>query len=377
MTTMRARSLPGSNRFKLGIFAANCSGGLAATTVPERWQADWDANLAVAQLADQAGLEFLLPIARWKGYPGASGFQASTFDTIAWACGLLAATRRITVFGTVSAPLLHPILAAKQMVTVDHVGRGRFGLNIVCGWNQDEFEMFDLAQRAHDDRYGYGQEWWDTVRQLWTAEQPFDISGQYIKLKNAFGAPRPWGGTQPVLMNAGASTAGRTFGARNCDYLFTVLATLERGAQDVKDIRALAAGFGRNVEVITTSYVVCRPTRKEAQDYHQHYVFEHGDWEAADRLRHLVWNYTQGRPPELKKDVMYRYAAGHGTYPLIGTPDDIAAEFARIADAGFAGSTISFVDYATELPYFCAEVLPRLERLGLRANRVPQRTDVG
>lgn len=55
--------------------------------------------------------------------------------------GIFAATERITIFGTVSVPLMHPILAAKEMATVDHVGRGRFGLNIVCGWNQDEFEM--------------------------------------------------------------------------------------------------------------------------------------------------------------------------------------------------------------------------------------------
>ena len=366
MVATARRAFAGTNRFKLGIFAANCSGGLAATTVDERWSAGWDENLAVARMADTAGIEFLLPIARWQGYPGPSGFQASNFDTIAWACGLLAATERITIFGTVSVPLMHPILAAKQMATVDHVGRGRFGLNIVCGWNQDEFEMFGMTQREHDDRYAYGQEWWDTVARIWTERAPFDVDGKYFQLKAVQGDPKPWGGSRPILMNAGGSVAGRAFGARNCDYLFTVLGTLERGQQDVRNIRSLAAGFGREVDIITTSYVVCRPTRKEAEDYHQHYVFERGDWQAADRLRHLSWNYQQGRPPELKKDVAYRYAAGHGTYPLIGTSDDVAAEMARIAAAGFGGCTVSFVNYAAELPYFCAEVLPRLEQLGLR-----------
>ena len=62
-----------------------------------------------------------------------------------WASGLLAATKRITVFGTVHAPLFHPIIAAKQMVTADHIGEGRFGLNIVVGWNEGEFEMFGVA----------------------------------------------------------------------------------------------------------------------------------------------------------------------------------------------------------------------------------------
>jgi alkanesulfonate monooxygenase SsuD/methylene tetrahydromethanopterin reductase-like flavin-dependent oxidoreductase (luciferase family) len=55
------------------------------------------------------------------------------------------------VFGTVHVPLFPPVLAAKQIVTADHIGRGRFGLNLVCGWNQAEFDMFGLEQDAHDD----------------------------------------------------------------------------------------------------------------------------------------------------------------------------------------------------------------------------------
>ena len=107
-------------------------------------------------MADAAGIDFLLPVGRWKGYGGETNFEGATLETTAWACGLLAQTERITVFATVHAPLVHPVFAAKQFVTADHVGRGRFGLNIVCGWNQDEFDMFGVEQREHDDRYAYG-----------------------------------------------------------------------------------------------------------------------------------------------------------------------------------------------------------------------------
>ena len=100
-------------------------------------------------MADEAGIDFLLPIGRWKGYGGDTDYQGATLETITWACGLLAATKRITVFGTVHAPLFHPIIAAKQMVTADHIGEGRFGLNIVVGWNEGEFEMFGVEQREH------------------------------------------------------------------------------------------------------------------------------------------------------------------------------------------------------------------------------------
>ena len=114
------------------------------TTVPERWSGDWDDNLRAGPMADEAGIDFLLPIGRWKGYGGETDYQGATYETITWAAGLLAQTKRITVFGTVHAPLFHPLIAAKQMVTADHVGHGRFGLNIVCGWNEGEFEMFGV-----------------------------------------------------------------------------------------------------------------------------------------------------------------------------------------------------------------------------------------
>jgi dimethylsulfone monooxygenase len=87
-------------------------------------------------LADQAGIEFMLPIGRWKGYGGDTDYQGQTFETVTWAAGLLAATERLTVFGTVHAPLIPPLIAAKEFVTADHIGAGRFGLNVVCGWNE-------------------------------------------------------------------------------------------------------------------------------------------------------------------------------------------------------------------------------------------------
>ena len=125
----------GPNRLKLGLFGANCSSGRAVTLVPERWSGNWPDCLRLALMADEAGIEFMLPIGRWKGYGGTTDYQGATFETVSWAAGLLAATRRLTVFGTVHAPLIHPIIAAKEFVTADHIGAGRFGLNVVCGWN--------------------------------------------------------------------------------------------------------------------------------------------------------------------------------------------------------------------------------------------------
>jgi dimethylsulfone monooxygenase len=62
-------------------------------------------------------------------------------------------------------------------------------------------------------------------------------------------------------------------------------------------------------------------------------------------------------------------ANGLGGLPLVGDPDFVAAELANLSVVGFDGIAVSLVNYADELPYLAAEVLPRLSRLGLRERR--------
>jgi hypothetical protein len=81
-----------ANALKIGVFGANCSSGRSATTVPERWSANWPDCLQLARLADDAGIDFMLPIGRWKGYGGDTDFHGTTLETVTWATGLLAAT---------------------------------------------------------------------------------------------------------------------------------------------------------------------------------------------------------------------------------------------------------------------------------------------
>jgi len=92
------------NKLSLGLFGVNCSGGLAVTTVPERWDASWENNQKLARMADDAGLDFILPLGRWKGYGGVTDHNGSNFETLTWATGILASTSDIMAFGTYLVP---------------------------------------------------------------------------------------------------------------------------------------------------------------------------------------------------------------------------------------------------------------------------------
>lgn len=362
----RNLSMYNSNKMKLGIFATNCSSGITATTVPERWEASWDNNVKIAQMADDAGIECMIPVARWRGYGGETDFEGESFETITWATGLLAATKKITVFGTVHAPLVHPLFAAKQLVTADHVGQGRMGLNIVCGWNFDEFDMFGEAPLDHDERYVYGQEWWDVVRKVWTEPDAFDYHGKHIQLENVVGSPKPYGGSLPAVMNAGGSDVGRAFGASNFDFLFTSLRDEEKTPQEIIANKKMAADAGNEIQVFTNSLIVCKPTRKEAEEYYDYACRQNRDAEAVERLL-TIRGIEMDKIPEGYVEMMRDRFVGHGLYPLVGDPDDVAAQFQHLLDLGFDGTSISWVDFIPEFEYFAAEVLPRMEKLGLRA----------
>jgi alkanesulfonate monooxygenase SsuD/methylene tetrahydromethanopterin reductase-like flavin-dependent oxidoreductase (luciferase family) len=373
----RSTTLAADNGLRLGLFGANCSSGRTYATLSERWEASWENNLELARMADAIGIECMVPIARWRGYGGDSNPNGSSFESIAWACGLLAATHRLHVFCTVHVPLHHPLVAAKQMATGDHIGRGRLGVNIVCGWNEDEFQMFGVTKKEHDARYAQGEEWWSIVKKIWAGEERFDYDGTYYRLHGVEGSPSPFGGTAPLMMNAGSSETGRQFAIRHSDLHFDAVETPEASTTRIAETKRLARERGREIQVWTPVGIVCRPTQKEADDYLQH-VVEHADLGAIGYLADM--HAKDGRPRQDPQRVIHsahnplaRRVLARGSYCVVGDPDAVAHEFARLRAAGLDGLAINFVDYLKELPYFAAEVLPRLDRLGLRSTRDPSR----
>lgn len=361
---MKAHPLKGENRLKLGVFSANADGGLAITDVPERWAARWQDNLTAAQIADRAGLEFFLPIARWRGFGGKNRVREWSFETFTWAAALAAVTERITLFMTVHVPLLHPLYAAKSLATVDHISQGRAGLNIVCGWNPKEFGMFGipLVEKGYDQ----AAEWLEIVERLYASDEPIDHAGAYYSLKEAVSRPASLQMPRPVTMNAAFGGPGRDFAAAHCDYLFTTFTEIADAGKHVADIRDRARMKSREVGVYTVCHVVCRQTQREAEDYYSRYAVIMADHAAVDQHMAGKKEFSQSHDPEAYDRYRQRFAGGAGSYPLIGTPERIAEDMIAIAQQGYAGIALSFVNYTQELPYFCDRVLPLLKKAGLR-----------
>jgi alkanesulfonate monooxygenase SsuD/methylene tetrahydromethanopterin reductase-like flavin-dependent oxidoreductase (luciferase family) len=364
-----------ANPFKLGIFSANCDGGLTMSLAPERWPADWDAIAAMTCIADEAGIEFILPVAKWRGYQGKANIYGKSFETLTHGAALAAITKRIAIFATVHVPLVTPAFGAKAIATIDHVSHGRAGLNIVCGWNQPEFDLHGVTIDP-DTRYAHGLEWFQVWSKLLEGGPEFDWDGAFFKLRHCHTTPVSVQRPRPPVMSAGFSPAGRDFAARAADVLFLNVTEIDQIRPLLADVTQHMARYDRSIRVFTMGHVVCRPTAKEALDYFHYFAEEMADTDGQSYYRGnrgaTVPNAAGApiaRPFEnrLNRATGLRYAGGYpGVFPFVGSPDDIALEMRSMAEAGLAGCTIAFVDYLTEIPYFVQEVMPRLERCGLR-----------
>ena len=228
--------------------------------------------------------------------------------------------------------------------------------------------MFGVEQREHEDRYAYAQEWIDVIKMIWSDKEDFDFDGQYLHMKKIRGKPKPYGGTRPVIMNAGASGTGQAFAIRNCDAFFLQASrtSLAETQQKVRAAQDAARAQGREIGCYTVGVVTCRPTKKEAEEYFHHCIVEQADWSAVDLILGLKNISPQTVPMQEFLTKRSQYAQGMGGLPIVGDPDYVAAQLADLSKAGLTGIGISLVNYLNELPYFCDEVIGRLERMGIR-----------
>ena len=364
------------NKLKLGLFGPNLDGGLTATTV-ERFKLTWQSTTDVAVMADRAGFEVIVPVARWKGLTGKTHYNGINYDPLSWAAGLGPATEQIINFSTIHVTTIHPIVAAKQLTSIDHISGGRAGVNIVCGWFPAEFEMFGTPFMDHDARYEYATEWIEVIRKLWTLDDEFDYDGKYIKIVKGWAQPKPLQHPHPKIMQAGISEVGRRFSAKYADLAFVPNVEppmwekdFDRMRANYKDLRRMAhEEFGRHPEVWTSVGVICRPTRKEAEDYFRYCFYEHGDQEVLASIP------PEALPPEgsvsndRRREISHSMLVGFGGLVLLGTPEEIVDQLEQLSDLGLDGVALHWVNYTDELPTFIEEVMPLLEQAGLRHAR--------
>ena len=121
-------------KLKLGTFGSNLSGAQTVSSIEGVLKVDWDTASTVGAMAEAMEFEAIVPVGRWRGFGGDTDFNRDSFESYTFAAGMAAQTKYPAVFATSHVSTIHPTMAAKQAITIDHISGGRFALNVVTGW---------------------------------------------------------------------------------------------------------------------------------------------------------------------------------------------------------------------------------------------------
>jgi FMNH2-dependent dimethyl sulfone monooxygenase len=356
----RGGPLFGPNKMKLGIFGLNVSSAGGLTAAKDRHEISWSQNLRLVQQAEAAGFEAAVPFARWRGFEGASNPWGESFEPYTWAAGLAAATSRIAVVSTSHVLTVSPIMAAKQMSTVDHISNGRAALNTVSGWFQKELKMFGVGELDHDARYAYADEWMEVLLRLWTQSDTFDFDGRYLNARDAYQQPKSIQSPRPPVMNAAFSPVGHAFAARWADIAFVSpdSGNPASAREKATALRELASSFGRQIQVWASASVLTASTESEARRELAHFLEDEADVQA--RANCIEWTMGGAQIPVEKQKTV------GSSYPLVGSAEQVAEKIVALSAAGIDGLCLTWMNYERGLPHFISEVLPLLEQAKVR-----------
>jgi pyrimidine oxygenase len=321
---------------------------------------EWFLAEQAATKAEHYGFDFLLSAVKFRGFDGDTNPWNYALDSLSVMAGLAVTTKRIKLFGSIATLLTPPVLAAKQAATISDMCGGRFGLNIVTGWEKPEYTQMGLwpGDQHFQTRYDHADEYVRIMRELWTKGQ-CDFLGNYFTMEDCRLGPLP---KDPIeLVCAGQSDRGMQFCAEVGDYQFVV------GKPDVESLaaqnirlQAQADKAGREVGSFPLFQIVLRDSVAEAEDAVENWR-ENMDFPAVTNLMGIAReDLTENE--ESTKNLMLGSDAFMISFPLVlGDAATIAEKLRSFGEVpGTAGVMLSFQDYLTDVDRFGRDVMPLL-----------------
>ncbi|MEV7040599.1 LLM class flavin-dependent oxidoreductase [Amycolatopsis sp. NPDC051061] len=168
----------------------------------------WREADTVPEIAHAWLFDHLMPIG---GDPDGPIFEGWTLLS-----ALAAQTERMRLGLLVTSNRFRPPgVLAKIATTVDIVSGGRLDFGIGAGSRPShplarrEYDGHGLPYHTQDDAVAALAEACTVIRRLWTDDEPFDFDGEYVKLKGAFGNPKPVQSHPPIMIGGRASATLR------------------------------------------------------------------------------------------------------------------------------------------------------------------------
>jgi dimethylsulfone monooxygenase len=333
-------------------------GGWLRNVEDENMPTTFEYAKEVIQSAEKWGYEATLILELYLN--DIKGVKKDTLEGWSLAAALAAVTEKIEIIQAVRPIYHNPAVTAKQAATIDHISQGRFTLNVVSGWWEEEAKQYGGDFTSHDERYERTSEFVEILKGLWT-EETFSYQGKYYKIENTHLFPKPVQKPTIKLYAGGESDKGKEVISNYCDAYVMHGGTVDEVKVKIEDMKQRRAKTGKQPLATfgMAAYVICRDTENEA----------YAELERITNVKDLSGyagfkDFTTKSELEQKLQLQDYSVSNRGLRPnLVGTPEQIAKRILEYEKAGVNLLLLQCSPQLEEMERFAKRVMPKVEEL--------------
>lgn len=349
---------------QIGVFIPIGNNGWLISTNAPQYKPSFELNKEIVLKAEKYNLDFALSMIKLRGFGGKTEFWDHNLESFTLMAGLAAVTSKIKLFASTAILTLPPALVARMATTIDSIAPGRFGVNIVTGWQEAEYSQMNIwpGNAYFGYRYEYATEYIQVMKDLW-ANGVSNFKGKHFTMTDCKMSPKP--SSEIKIVAAAQSGKGLEFASQYADYNFAMgsgINTPMAVAPANERLVEAAAKTGRDVGAYVLFMVIAEETEEIAKAKWAHYK------EGAD-VEALAWMADQGSK-DTKADAnataksinLPEGAVNMNQGTLIGSFAQVAAMLDEIADIpGTKGIMLTFDDYLVGLDNFGEKIQPLMK----------------
>ncbi|HEX7947273.1 MAG TPA: pyrimidine utilization protein A, partial [Phenylobacterium sp.] len=250
----------------IGVFIPIGNNGWLISATSPQYMPSFELNKAIVQKAEHYSFDFALSMIKLRGFGGKTEFWEHNLESFTLMAGLAAVTSKIKIFATAATLTMPAPIVARMASTIDSIAPGRFGINLITGWQKAEYDQMGLwpGESHYKDRYNYLAEYATVLKELMETGVS-DFKGQYLEMHDCRVSPQPTPGVKIIC--AGSSDEGLDFTAQYADYAFALgkgTNTPAAFAPVNARIEAAKAKTGRDVAAYILFMIIADETDEKA-----------------------------------------------------------------------------------------------------------------
>jgi len=331
-------------------------GGWLRNVENEHMPATFDYAKEVIQLGERLGYDTTLIAELYLN--DIKGPESDSLEAWSTAAALAAVTEKIEIMAAVRPGFHNPAVTAKMAANIDHISNGRFTLNVVSAWWEEESKQYGGIFTEHDERYDRTSEFLDVIKGLWT-EDVFSYKGKYYDIENAHLHPKPIQKPNPILYAGGESPRGKETIVSSCDAYVMHGGTVDEIELKINGMKSLREQAGKEPfkSFGMAAYVICRDTEEQVQLELKRIT------DVKESSAYAGYNDFINKSQLEQQVKLYDYSVSNrGLRPnLIGTPEQIANQIIAYEKVGLDLLLLQFSPQLEEMKVFAEKVMPLVE----------------